>query len=222
MSDLFCQLPKEIVFDYILSELSLEDFISMTQNLRFPFYIPQKDIDNYGINYAIYINCWDINLYKSILKCFGDKYMSQEYKYYQYISGCNRDFIKRWINILAWKCIIHFKDIEFLKSNVLEICVNGSCYMDDVTFWKDHCKDIRGFDLHPKTPAVFNGLIYAAKGDVEIESILWNNLNWIEFSSNQKIYYKLENTYDCRIKFISFVNGKGSFDEVYIKDYFKI
>jgi len=220
MSDLFC-LPREIIFDHILHELSLKDFISITQSFKFPFYIPQEDIDNYGVNYAIYINCWDINLYKLILKCFGDQCMVQEYKYYQYVLGVDKSHIRGWINILVWKCAIHFKDIDFLISNNLEICVNGGCYEDDIVFWKKHCKDIRGFDLYLNSPAVFNGLIYAANDDAEIEVILWNNLRWVEFSAHQKKYFKLENIYDCRIKTISFINGKEYTNEQYIEDYFK-
>jgi len=208
-------IPLDALFK-IFSYLTITDFLNFTEVTGYPFmtYLKNKDeLYLETISYYLYTKCRSEELFIYLRECF-DITIPLEYNFYKlYKLGIPQEKS----NILALKCAIQLRDIEYIKSSSLLIENKNGGYPEN---WVSAtCNDYRKNDMIDSVPNVFNSLLYAADGDEEIEDILWNKLKWFtcEYTYGYITYYQVTDGYDLTV--MSFHNGK--LEQKYcLEDYF--
>ena len=199
-------IPWDIFINYILTKLSLNDFKNLSQVFKFPVRIPDINEYKYGLNisYHIYTQCNNESLYSSIIATFNMNECMEYYFYKKY----KRSLIKGnpKLHILAWKCAIQFRDMNFINSTTLRIDINKypknikPPLYSSIDHWMMHCIDYRGFQGCKKIPKVFGGLLFVAREDKDIQDILWNKVEWFEYEDNTELVYNVVNKKDLYMR----------------------
>ena len=177
------------------------------------FDISMEDVENLGLDMAIYLAHSDIEKYQETLLKFPDIKPTKEYENYLFNKG------NRKHNILSYLCAIHFGLVN-KENKKFSLCFDYG-YDDDIDYLYHYCgKLLKYFDIYiDSINDVYDYFMFRAKDEDTKDYIKNNWKHVIPYNIEFKKVCTIVNGNDCLEVLVNY-NTKEQIEFIEHKDYF--